>query len=257
MAERNKLDRFAVSLQNNPPLDDMIERLKTTLYPRRNFTGRKLYNHPNTTVEEVLNKAIYAKLDGISRSFGTKAQKRNDIAKVVLRLIDAVFLPMESANAPVLESANFDRSGGTATYTILTKENEDFQQLELTFKHRVVNGDARTSLEIVLTDVSSDDRYFDSAMKIEATETPSTRADAYPTTLKEFMGRLLGANRLTIGTKKHPQDQFDSSLPKDKTTDLLRSILMEGALLYPDYAHPDIMVRGSFADLAVADVARS
>lgn len=274
-AERQKLEEFADILRmkgphfnpNMPvadpqPLDAMIERLKFTPYPRRKIKGIELYNasDPHEAVRTTLGSAIGRKLRYFTdlRRFlipdreEAKKQIKSDWGKLVVKVFDAVFLPSESANAPGFEDGVFIESSETvATCEANTHENAYLEQLFFKFKYETVNGRGHDSVRIVLKQRPDDQRSkigkFKYGIEITATQNVATQV---PTTLEEFVGRLRSADTVITKAKKSEDGLFYSDMSGLELISIMRAMLVEGALFYPE---SKVMVRGTFVDLAVAD----
>ena len=235
----------------DPQLDDIIDRLKNTPYPNRNRVGVKLANGTasasDSDVRRVYTKAIAAKLRQITAIDDTQKDYRKKpldlsggkqaaVASVVLEVVDSIVNPITDENVPAWASdarAVHDVGGNFFLLLAPTSPN-------VPVEFRL----AQPSDGVLALEITVGDGWF-GVYKITA-HSPGP----FPTTVREFMGRLLNGRDKTIEPRHFGARQPGSEMRYSGFSIMLTMVLSKSGLLY-HRDNRDVMVSGAFVDMAI------
>jgi len=260
-SDKAELLQFAERLRNNPRLDDIIHRLKTTPYPNRTLMGVEL---KITSIADVLDRAIDASLGDIQgeqegwwgpNKFGDNIKKAA-IARLIFRVIDAVLCPEQIENTPPYDiSYNpipLDAANPSPTArTIETQETNDHRRLRFVFESIPVGNDrTRDLLKVVyMKPDGGNEPVFDREILIT---TESQRRGGQPFSVRQFVERLMRAEQIVefnIGTQTPTMYHNTPLIDRSVIRELIRYILEEARLFH--VADGRVMVSSAFSDLAI------
>jgi hypothetical protein len=259
--DKAELVQFAERLRNNPRLDDIIHRLKTTPYPNRKLMGVELNTE---TIADLLDRAINASLNAIQGEpgiWGPNEFREDDekaaIARLIFRVIDAVLCPEQIENTPPYNISYKPRpidavNPSPAARIIETQETNDHRRLRFVFESNpVVNDRTRDLLKVEFYRKRDGGNQLVLDRDILIT-TESRGHEGQPFSVQQFVERLIHAEEIVEFRIGHQTPRMYSTTPivdRFVITRLVRYILEEARLFH--VADGRVMVSSAFSDLAI------
>lgn len=249
--QKQRLLAFADKFSADPQLDDIIDRLKNTPYPNRNNVGVELADGiagvSESDVQHVCSEAVTAKLSQITaidttdRDYWKKALelsggKRAVLASVVVELVDSIVNPIADENVPLWAldvRAQHDDDGNF--FLLLAPASQNVAADHWITQFRLAQpGNGVLSLEIMV-----------GTRPLFVFKITARSPGPFPTTVREFMGRLLTGRDKTIEPRPPGTEVlyiwFDT---------MMTTLLIKSGLFYLRDDDRAIMVSGAFVDMA-------